>query len=167
MNKWIDCSKQGKSKETDFTQILITQFGGTVRKASKEEDMYNHIDLIWEYNNKVFSFDVKSAKKNNRADNTPNYDINWIELTNVRGNIGWLYGKADYIAFECEVDWLICRRTDLIKFIDSKVISKQILKSKELYTYYQRDGRQDIIVKVLNIDLRNIARMIFNKSEKV
>lgn len=164
MNKWIDLSKQGIQKEEEFGTLLTTQFGGTVKKASREEDMYNHIDLYWELNGKTYSYDVKSAKKNSRADNKPNYDINWIELKNVRGNKGWLFGKADYIAFECENDWIICRRTDIINLIDLSVVDQSISKSKDFYTYYQRDGRKDIIVKVPTDDLRKIARKIFNKN---
>ena len=166
MNKWIDCSKLGKSKEDEFAALLVRQFGGIIRHATKNEDIFSHIDLIWEYNNnKIISFDVKSAKKNSRTDNSPNYTINWIELKNVQGNNGWLFGKADYIAFECEYDWIICRRIDIVKFIDETVKNKRISKSKDLYTYYQRDGRQDIIVKVLSDDLRKIARYIFNKDD--
>lgn len=106
----------------------------------------------------------RAQKKNRRADNTPDYNINWVELKNVRGNPGWLFGKADYIAFEGEKDWIVCRRTDIIKLIDSKVTNKSIDKSRSLYTYYQRNGRQDIVVKVLSSDLRNIARISFMKN---
>lgn len=46
MNKWINCSKLGKAKETEFSQLLLSKFGGEVIKASREDDMYNHIDII-------------------------------------------------------------------------------------------------------------------------
>ena len=46
MNKWINCSKLGKEKEVEFSQLLLSVFGGEVSKASKEDDMYNHIDII-------------------------------------------------------------------------------------------------------------------------
>lgn len=164
MNKYIDCSKLGKIKESEFSELLLSQVGGTVQIPSKYQDMYDHIDIIWTYNNRTFTFDIKSAKKNRRADNTPDYNINWVELKNVRGNPGWLFGKADYIAFEGEKDWIVCIRTDIIKLIDSKVTNKSIDKSRSLYTYYQRNGRQDIVVKVLSSDLRNIARISFMKN---
>lgn len=164
MNKYIDCSKLGKIKESEFSELLLSQVGGTVQIPSKYQGMYDHIDIIWTYNNRTFTFDIKSAKKNRRADNTPDYNINWVELKNVRGNPGWLFGKADYIAFEGEKDWIVCRRTDIIKLIDSKVTNKSIDKSRSLYTYYQRNGRQDIVVKVLSSDLRNIARISFMKN---
>ena len=167
MSKWIDCSKLGKEKEREFSQLLLSKFGGEMIKSSKNDDMYNHIDLIWRYRGGEYSFDVKSAKKANRSDNIPNYDINWIELQNVRGNLGWLYGKADYIAFETLYNWLILRRTDIINLINSKVINKTISKNKEFYTYYQRDGRQDIIVKVPTVDLEKISRIKLSKDSHV
>lgn len=167
MSKWIDCSKLGKEKEAEFSQLLLSMFGGEVTKASKEDDMYNHIDIIWKYKGKEYSFDIKSAKKVSRSDNIPNYEINWIELQNVRGNLGWLYGKANYIAFETFTNWLIVRRRDIINLIDLKVVDRTISKSKDFYTCYQRDGRQDIIVKVPTSDLEKIARLKLDKNNHV
>ena len=134
-------------------------------KASREEDMYSHIDVIWEQDSKRYTFDIKSAKKESRSDNLPNYDINWIEIQNVRGNLGWLYGKADYIVFETYKHWLIVKRTDIITLINSKVVDKTIQNSKEFYTYYQRNGRQDIVVKVPTKDLYHIAKERLCKHE--
>ena len=45
-DKWINCAKLGKSKEDEFANLLISNFGGTIERSSKEDDMYNHIDLI-------------------------------------------------------------------------------------------------------------------------
>lgn len=63
MNKYIDCSKLGKIKESEFSELLLSQVGGTIQIPSKYQDMYDHIDIIWKYNNKTFTFDIKSAKK--------------------------------------------------------------------------------------------------------
>lgn len=69
-------------------------------RASQKDDMFNHIDLFYTIADKTYSFDVKSMKKSNRKDSTVDDQIHWIELQNVRGNPGWIYGKADFIAFE-------------------------------------------------------------------
>jgi hypothetical protein len=81
----------------------------------------------------------------------------------VRGNAGWVYGKADYIVFETDTDWLIVKRRRLIDVINSKVTDTSIKNTKELYTYYQRPGRKDIIVKVLTSDLYEIASKTISK----
>lgn len=56
------------------------------------------------------------------------------------------------------------RRVDIISMLELKVINNTISKSKDFYTYYQRDDRQDIIVKVPTDDLRKIARKVFKKN---
>lgn len=47
--------------------------------------------------------------------------------------------------------------------MDEKVSDKTIKTSKELYTYYQRKGREDIIIKVLSEDLKRIAVKVLSK----
>lgn len=81
--------------------------------------------------------------------------------------MGWLYGKADYIAFETLTNWLVVRRKDIINLIDLKVVDRTISKSKDFYTCYQRDGRQDIIVKIPTSDLEKIARLKLDKNNHV
>lgn len=164
MNKWQNFYQKGLAKENEFAELLITNEGGTTRHASRKDDIYGHIDIIWTINNHDYFFDVKSLKKTNRTDNKVNDNVHWIELQNVLGNIGWLYGKAHYIAFETLQDWLVVRRVDIISMLELKVINNTISKSKDFYTYYQRDDRQDIIVKVPTDDLRKIARKVFKKN---
>lgn len=93
--------EKDKEKELEFALALCkakSLSSSIIEEASKEDDIYRHID-IWVGAN---SFDVKAAKKTNRSDLLPNYDIHWIELRNVHGDKGWLFGQADYIAFELE-----------------------------------------------------------------
>lgn len=164
MNKWSDFYQEGLAKEKEFGDLLIKQFGGSWVHADRHDDMYNHIDLIYTKKNQITKFDIKSMKKVNRKDAEVNDQIHWIELQNVRGNPGWIYGKADYIAFELQNSWLIVKRTDIIDWIDKKVTDKTIGKSKDFYKYYQRWGRQDIVVKVKTADLRQIVKYEINKN---
>ena len=60
--------------------------------------------------------------------------------------------------------WLIINRESIIDWIDKKVTDKTINKSKDFYTWYQRWGRNDIIVKVKTSDLREIANFILTKN---
>lgn len=161
MNKWF--IPEGLAKEDEFGQLLVNKEGGNYTKASKEDDMYNHIDLYWKLDDQTYSFDVKSMKKHNRKDELPDDSIHWIELQNVQGRPGWLYGKMNYIAFETNDNWLIIEPKRILKLINEKVTSKEIVKTKELYTYYQRWGRQDIVVKVLTKDLVDIANKVIEK----
>lgn len=164
MNKWSDFYQAGLAKENEFGDLLIEKNGGSYVHASSRDDMWNHIDLFYTKDDKTYSFDVKSMKKSNRKDATPDDQIHWVELQNVRGNPGWIYGKADFIAFELINSWLIVNRKIIIEWIDKKVIDKTISKSKDFYTWYQRWGRNDILVKVKTSDLREIANFILTKN---
>lgn len=164
MNKWSDFYQAGLAKENEFGDLLIKKNGGSYVHASSRDDMWNHIDLFYTKDDKTYSFDVKSMKKSNRKDATPDDQIHWIELQNVRGNPGWIYGKADFIAFELMNSWLIVKRKSIIDWIDKKVSNKTISKSKDFYTLYQRWGRNDIVVKVKISDLREIANFILTKN---
>lgn len=163
MTKWEDFYRKGLLKENEFADLLVAKEGGITKHASKKDDIYGHVDIIWTINDHDYLFDVKSLKKANRSDCTPDDSIHWIELQNVNGNIGWLYGKAHYIAFETLSDWLIVKRADIINMLKNKIVDNAISKSKNFYTFYQRDGRQDIVVKVPTKDLREIARNVLKK----
>ena len=46
--------------------------------------------------------------------------------------------------------------------LKNKIVDNAISKSKNFYTFYQRDGRQ-VVVKVPTKDLREIARNVLKK----
>ena len=47
-----------------------------------------------------------------------------IELKNVHGNIGWLYGEANYFAFETVDYWIIVEKLLLQELIADKCKEK-------------------------------------------
>ena len=147
--------------DEDFVMDAVKHtLGGDITRASKEEDMYKHIDFWWNSPKKgKIGIDVKGIKKNNRNDNNYDDSIHWLELTNVNGKSGWLYGKADYIAFRTNSSIIFCKRQKLLNFILSKIKDKKIIHNnpRECYISYQRYNRQDIIVKALTTDIENIA----------
>jgi len=74
----------------------------------------------------------------------------WVEFKNVLGKPGWLYGKANYIAFVHEDDTIyLVRRTDLLKHsIANKPIGLTYHKPNNCYIPYQRYGREDLIMMI-------------------
>lgn len=143
----------GKLKEADFAKL----FTG-VTASSKKEDMYEHWDLKIET-----KIDVKSLKKQAREDIMYNENFHWIELKNVRGKLSWLYGDADYFAFETEDYWVVVEKKALQDFIESKCKGKLIGKLRDPYELYQREGREDVVVKVKTIDLIHICSKMIKK----
>jgi hypothetical protein len=148
--------KRFKKVEDRFSDTLL-QYGSTSR-SSEEEDINDHWDVKLDV-----KFDVKAIKKTNRSDAAPNENIHWVEIKNVHGNDGWLYGKADYFSFETEDYWVVVSKDDLQKFISDKCAEKLWSEKPELYKLYRRSGRMDIITLVKTLDLCYIAEKIIKK----
>ena len=145
----------GKLKEDEFAKLFA---GATA--SSQTEDMYEHWDL------KISAkIDVKSLKKQARSDVTYNESFHWVELRNVNDDIGWLYGGADFFAFECVDYWCIVEKNSLQKFIEKKCSGKSVGNIKDPYELYQRDKRKDVVVKVKTLDLFFIAVKIITKDQ--
>jgi hypothetical protein len=144
----------GKLSETEFSKLFTN-----VTPSTKEQDIYEHWDLKLTTN-----IDVKAIKKENRGDVVYNENFHWIELKNVRGKLGWLYGEADFFAFETNDYWVLVEKLKLQDFIKTKMVGKEVGKIKDPYELYQRDGQKDVIVKVKTIDLIYIAVKMLNKN---
>jgi len=143
---------KGKKAEEEFSKLF-----NDVSVATKEEDIHEHWDVkIEDIGLKV---DVKSIKKENRYDILPNENFHWVEVKNVLGKLGWLYGEADVFAFELENYWLIIEKIPLQNFIAEKCKGKKIGNKKDPYLLYRREGRKDVVVKVKTIDLMYLTNL--------
>lgn len=146
--------KTYKKVEEDFAKYMA----GKITFASKEEDMKEH----WDF--KVgFKVDVKALKKVLRSDKEPNENFHWVELKNVRGDIGWLYGGADYFSFETYDYYAFVRKETLQELIAEKCKAKELCETPELYKIYRRNGKRDLITIVKTLDLFYIAESIYKK----
>lgn len=130
--------------------------------SSDEQDMKDHIDII----TPDFTVDVKGMKKINRDDITVTPDIHWVEFRNVNGDVGWIYGKASYIAFERVDDYLLVDREVLLQFCKEKITDRKIKNKKQIYKLYSRPGRQDVISLILTKDLLELSNIfLINKNQ--
>lgn len=148
--------QEGKKIEQLFQNAIIDL--GTAIIPTKEQDMFEHWDLGIEV-----KFDVKGLRKVSRSDNEFNENFHWIEIKNVNGNLGWLYGKADYIVFETQDYWMIVNRKLLVDFIQTKCAEKIWTLSPAPYKLYTRKERKDVITLVKTIDLSYLAEKILLK----
>lgn len=143
----------GELKEDDFSKLFTS-----VTKSTTSEDIYEHWDL------KITAkIDVKSIKKQARSDVFYNENFHWIETMNVNGDRGWLYGDADFFAFETMDYWIINDKLTLQKFIEDKTKDKVIGSLKDPYELYRRANRKDIVTKVKTLDLFYLAKQIIKK----
>lgn len=157
---------EGVKKELEFAQLLVQLYGGKIYKSTINDDIHKHVDLWWEYNGKIVGFDVKALKKQSRNDNSYDSNIHWIELKNVNGKPGWIFGESDYIVFEGINMWIVVKRKVLLAFLRQTVNFDIIHNSSSnlaLYELYRRNGRKDLICKVSITDLLKLKSKIIMK----
>ena len=128
-----------------------------VRHATPEEDMEDHWDLRL-----YCDVDIKTMKKVRRGDEAPDENINWLEIKNVHGKLGWLYGKADYFAFETLRYWIVVERDALQAWVKDNIY-KEFVEEPSLYKLYQRRGRSDVITLISTHDLYFLSTSILAK----
>lgn len=145
--------KKGKDTEEMFANLF-----SNYRKSTKQQDINEHWDL--EIPIKV---DIKGMKKVKRSDSEPNQNYHWVEVKNVHGNLGWLYGLADFFAFELEDFWVIVSKENLQKMIAEKV-TKTYYDEPTIYGLYQRKGRSDVLTIVPSYDLCAISTAMIQKN---
>jgi hypothetical protein len=126
--------------------------------ASSDEDIYQHWDVKID-----IKIDVKAMKKINREDSEPNENIHYVEIKNVHGNKGWLYGDADYFAFEMRDYYVMVSKIKLQAMIADKCKEKIKCARPTLYQLYSREGRDDMITLVKTIDLIFISDKMIEK----
>ena len=125
---WEEYVKQAKISEEKFAKNLIDPVW-----ANNYQNMKEHWDVQGMFKDRVYRFDVKGMKKKNRWDNNFQDDIAWVEGTNVRGEPGWVKGKADYIVFERNKYWLLVDRQELFDHVVNKLQEKGYEKGKGVY----------------------------------
>lgn len=118
----------------------------------------------WDLKVGDITIDVKARKKIRRSDAEPSQTMTWVELNTAKGQKGWLYGKADLIAFELVHYWALCSRTELVELIDRKGIPV-ITAEPTLYHYYRRKDKLDLLVLVSIEDICSISKLIPHDAE--
>lgn len=139
----------GLTAERMFHKVL-TNDGQEVRWATNKENMFEHFDLV----GNGIKYDVKTQKRFARKDKEVS-DTIWLEWTNVRGNEGWLRGKADKIVFLFEEQFLQVDRIELVEFI-KKTIPSENVKGKEYGRWFQRNNRKDEIAYLYRADIEHL-----------
>lgn len=149
------CFEDGANAEIRFAETLDSP-----SFASEYEDINEHWDVCSGDGTK---YDVKTMKRWKRSDAEKTDRIHFVELRNVRGNLGWVYGEADFIVFETRSYWLVVPRQTLAAFVEMKTQHGQFSQRPEAYRLYQRNGRSDVITLVPTVDLLALAKEVIKK----
>ena len=153
-----DFVNKSKDQEKEFIELLKPYL--KIKSAVKSEDIYEHWDL-----EASIKIDLKAIKKIRRSDSQTNENIHWVELIGNTGQYGWLYGEAQYFAFELEDYWMIVKAESLRDLIKHKCRHKIYSQIPKLYHLYTREGRKDTITLVKTIDLMQLdGGLVISKS---
>ena len=150
LNSYLE---EGKNKEIKFAELF-----NLYDLSNKLQDLYEHWDV--KINGK--KFDIKGLKKTKRSDSDTNENIHWIEIKGITGKLGWLYGDADYFAFETLDYWIIVDKTKLQDYIKTNTI-KEYTEHPTINKLYQRKNRLDILTIIKTLDLCYISDSILKK----
>jgi hypothetical protein len=162
-----DSLELGEKAEGLFAE-MARQAGWLVSPSSKDENIDQHWDFHISKDAENFKVEVKSTKRINRTDSGTQINYTWVELRNVRGEIGWLFGKADLIAFEKETSFIFVKRLDLLAVVNKKVnlVAKVRDPKSALYKIYTRDGRKDKLTLLRTSDIEEIKFMEWKKGQR-
>lgn len=159
----VEFHNRSKKDEILIMEATEKVFGGKCYESTEKEDMYKHIDFWWDSPKMGrIGIDAKGLKKNKRTDSDYDDTINWLELKNVLGKPGWLYGEAVYIAFLTKKNIIYVKREKLAKFAEEKIKGKEIVTNtpNDFYIPYKRFKRQDLLIKVPTTDLYNLCDFV-------
>jgi len=160
-----DSLELGRNAESRFAASAI-KHGWTVEPAPEDSNINEHFDYVMSKDEKSFRVEVKSRKRVGRGDPNVQDKRVWVELHSVRkDDKGWLYGKADLIAFEMTDSFRIVRRADLADLVERIVdFNARVSKSSEaLYKLYSRPGRYDLLAMIRSDDLLRITSLEWSK----
>ena len=148
------CMATGRSAEQRFAGHLTSPVFATA-----DQDMEEH----WDVAENGIKYDVKAMKKWKREDPEPTDRMHYVELRNVNGEMGWLYGKAHFIVFETRTYWIVVPRNRLAKVVEGLTSHGKRTETPKPYYLYQRQGRQDLMTVVPTVDLLAISNQTIKK----
>ena len=146
-------NQQGNESARRFVDACRA-IGYETRKSTREEDIYDHIDYwVKRLNHKN---DVVESGVDVKGGNHPH--CVWVEFKNVIGKKGWMYGEAEFIAFEMpeENGFVVVRRKELADYAELVVEETFVPKAEAYRKLYQRAGRQDVISLLYLDDLKEL-----------
>jgi|TARA_R110002020_G_scaffold193468_20_gene393900 hypothetical protein len=146
----MNLSNKGKIERLEKGKLLEDYFSRLFKNttpSTQEQDIHEHWDV--QVNFKV---DVKGMKKRNRRDDEPDENIHWLEIKNVLGREGWLYGDADYFAFETKKYWIVVQKDRLQEWVKHN-IKREMTPYPAMYKLYRRVGAKDLITLISSHDL--------------
>jgi len=161
ITRQIQAAKQrvaprGRLSEKYF--ISSAQDAGWRVYQGSEDDDIAHTDFIIRKSRQNLRVDVKGQKS------VETLGFIWVELKNVIGKKGWLYGSADAIAFETPVMFIVVPRESLARLVEANIVDKILPYPKPWHKYCRKD-RKDLLTVVPLGDIIRISEFKFIKKQ--
>mgnify|MGYP003629670816 CR=1 FL=1 len=134
LNTYKSSAKAGKEAEIKFKNLMVSR-GHEVQKGTQHDDTVRFIDcFVTPKQGKTRPVQVKNRNTSGRG--CP-FDDKFVtlELNNVGGAKGWLYGEADYLAKEVEGGFDIYSMKALREFVEKKVSPNVTIKTRLIDSY--------------------------------
>ena len=136
----------------DLFQLVCTSNQLSLRPATRIENMRHFDFVVWPWSLSPLSHrsarvDVKAIKCPQRG-SKPDPSLIFVELKDVSGNRGWVYGDADLIAFQQD-DWsfLVVHRQELAEQAESMARTAPMgRRSGQKGTLWKRHDRDDLMI---------------------
>jgi len=152
MKDFPESIEDGKKSEDLFMFLFAKKNGIPCKPSTYTQNRVEHIDCFcgdW-------SFDVKGQRRKKRKKKYDFCDDQiLLEIKGVAGFDGWLYGKAEYIAWEISDSFLIFKRQDLVNHYEA---------NERLYEKINRPNKKDLFVWVPFEHLKTIKFSILPKT---
>jgi hypothetical protein len=151
--------EEGVKKEDELI-ALLNKLNVETARASRNEDMHEH----WDF--KMLTKSGEWKKVDAKGIKDANSFMHYLEIKNVSGKEGWLYGLSDYIAFETDRYWIFVETQKLRDFVSKNVKKVYVLSTDDkilLYKLYTRNNRKDVLTKITGYDLCFLANKILSK----
>lgn len=122
----------------------MKRFGHPCKKSPIKSDIYGKWDFSCEL---PFKVDVKTSRRFNKEDIDPNDAYVVLEIKNVKGNEGSLYGQAQFFAYEIGNYFYLVSTKALRLWVSIMVDMDDYVSSvREAYKkVYTRNGRDDLM----------------------
>lgn len=128
-----------------------------LRPATKYENTVLHYDYVVELQRQqvYLRVEVKSIKSRRRG-LPPDPRVIFVELRDIHGNPGWLYGASDMVAFQQPDNFIFIKRQDLLRVVEQiRPQCRVALQSGIHHTLYSRANRHDLLLVLDTDDIKN------------
>lgn len=149
------------ASHSDFPKLKCFEDKEAI-KATTTQDRLEH----WDWDIENVKYEIKGHKKIRSSDEKVSDEFTYVEYQTY-SYPGWIFGKADKIAFEFFDSYIITDRKELLNLVESKLKDRENYSVPMVYKFYERKRPNskltDLLVLVPIEDIVGISETIIQK----